>query len=82
MNFEELTNLISIRNYVANTINNTQSIDRPTVTELNGMLILMDNKIISILKDKEFKSYIGYQDVRRAIEDVVKLNNIKSSLKK
>jgi hypothetical protein len=82
MEFKELIDLISIRNYVAGTINNNPSIDRPTLSELNGMLILTDRKIIEVLKGKEFKDYIGYQGVREAIEEVAKLNNIKSGLKR
>jgi len=82
MDFQELTDLISVRNYVANTINNNPSIDRPTLSELNGMLLLVDRKIITVLKDKEFKEYIGYQGVKEIIKEVVQLNNIKSGLKK
>ena len=82
MELQELIDLISVRNYIANTINNNPSIDRPTLSELNGMLILSDRKILEILKGKEFKDYIGYQGVREAIEEVAKLNNIKSGLKR
>ena len=82
MNYQEILNLISIRNYIANIINNSNIIDRATVSELNGTLILIDKKIIEMLKSQEFKSYIGYQEVRQAIEEVAKLNNIKSGLNK
>ena len=82
MNYQEILNLISIRNYIANMINNSNIIDRATVSELNGTLILIDKKIIEMLKSQEFKSYIGYQEVRQAIEEVAKLNNIKSGLNK
>jgi len=81
MNLQELLNLIGIREYVVNSVNNC-SIDRPTVKELGGILILLDNKIISILKSPEFKDYIGYADVRQAIIDVANITNIKSSLNK
>lgn len=82
MDFQELNDLISVRNYVASTINNNPIIDRPTLSELNGMLLLMDRKILAVLKGKEFKDYIGYQGVREVIEDAARLNNIKSGLKK
>lgn len=82
MNFQELTDLIAIRNYVSNTINNTNSIDRATVSELSGTLILLDKKILNIIKGTDFKSFINYQDVKQAIKEVVDLNNIRSGLKK
>lgn len=82
MEFQELTDLIKIRDYIFNTINNNHSIDRATVSELNGLLLLTDKKIVNMLKHQDFKSYIGYQDVKQAIEEVVRLNNIKSGLSK
>lgn len=81
MDLKEIIDLINVRNYIHSSLNN-HTIDRPTVTELNGMLILIDKKIINSLKDPKFKLYIGYQGVKQAIEDVVRLNNIKSGLKK
>lgn len=82
MEFQELTDLIKIRDYIFNTVNNNPSIDRATVSELNGLLILTDKKIVGMLKHQDFKSYVGYQDLRQAIEEVVRLNNIKSGLSK
>jgi len=81
MDLKELTELIAIRQYVVNSTGN-MTLDRPTVNELNGMLILLDKKIVGILKGPEFKDYIGYQGVKQAIEDVVRITNIKSGLKK
>lgn len=81
MDLKELSDLITIRQYVVNSTGN-MSLDRPTVNELNGMLILLDKKIVGILKGTEFKDYIGYEGVKQAIEDVVRITNIKSGLKK
>lgn len=81
MKLNEVTDLISIRQYVMNCISNS-AIDRATVNVMNGMLILIDNKILSILQGEDFKEYIGYKDVRKAIEDVARITNIKSGLKK
>lgn len=80
MDMKEITDLIAIKQYVVNSINNS-SIDRSTVSMLNGMSILIDNKIIGILQSEEFKEYINYKDVKKAIQDVVKITNIKSGLK-
>lgn len=81
MNLKEITDLISIRQYVSNATGN-MSLDRSTINELNGILILLDKKIVGILKDYEFKDYIGYQGVKQAIEDVARITNIKFGLKK
>jgi hypothetical protein len=81
MNLKEITELITIRQYVVNSTANP-AINRETVSYMNGVLILLDNKIVSLLKSPEFKEYIDYQNVRQAIEEVVKVTNIKSGLRK
>jgi len=81
MDLKELTDLIAVRQYVVNATGN-MTLDRPTVNEINGILILLDKKIVGILKGAEFKDYIGYEGVKQAIEDVVRITNIKSGLKK
>jgi hypothetical protein len=81
MNLRELVDLITIRQYVVNSTGNA-AIDRATVNVMNGMLIMIDKKIMSLLQSDEFKEYINYQDVRRAIEEVAKITNIKSGLKR
>lgn len=81
MNLKEITDLISIRQYVVNSTGSPY-LDRATVNVMNGMLILLDNKILGLLQSEEFKKYINYQDVRKAIEDAARVTNIKSGLKK
>jgi hypothetical protein len=81
MDLKEITDLIAIRQYVVNSTGNP-AINRETVSYMNGVLILIDKKIVDLLKGQEFKEYIDYQNVRQAIEDVVKITNIKSGLKK
>lgn len=79
MDLTEINQLINIRQYIANSISNS-NIDRATVNVLSGMLILIDNKLVKLLQTENFKEYIEYKDVKKAIFDVVKLNNIKSGL--
>ena len=71
MELKELTNLISIRQYVANSIA-LPTIDRLTVNMLSNMLLLLDEKIINILKGRDFQDYIDYKDIQevkaRAVE--------------
>lgn len=81
MDLKEITDLIAVRQYVVNSTGNP-AINRETVSYMNGVLILVDKKIVELLKGQEFKEYIDYQNVRQAIEDVVKITNIKSGLKK
>ena len=79
MDLTEINSLISIRQYVINSLSNP-AIDRSTVNTMNGMLILIDNKIIKMLQDESFKEYIGYKDVKKAIEEVARITNIKSGI--
>lgn len=81
MDLKEITELITVRQYVVNSTANP-AINRETVSYMNGVLILLDNKIVSLLKSQEFKEYIDHKNVRQAIEEVVKVTNIKSGLKK
>jgi hypothetical protein len=80
MDLKELTDLINVRQYVSSAINNFR-IDKPTVGELNGILLLLDKKIINVIKGEKFKKYIGYSDVKKVIEEAVNANNIRSGLK-
>lgn len=81
MDLKELVDLITVRQYVVNSTGNA-SIDRSTVNVMNGMLIMIDKKIMSLLQSDEFKDYVNYKDVRKAIEEVARITNIKSGLKK
>lgn len=81
MDLTELTDLIKVRDYVVNSQANP-AIDRATVRELNGMLIMLDKKILSILLGDKFKEYVNYKDVQKAIQDVARITNIKSGITK
>ena len=81
MNLQEIINLIQVRSYVSGTINSSH-IDRNTVNVMNGMLLLIDNKILKLLQSEEFKEYIDYKDVKKVIAEVAKITNIKSGLLK
>jgi hypothetical protein len=80
MDFEELLSLIKIRDYVIHNVA-LPTIDRKTVNELNGILLLLDEKIIGILTGPRFKDYIGYKDVRSAKERAANITNIYSGIK-
>jgi hypothetical protein len=75
MDLAELTALIKVKEYVANSVG-IMAIDRKTVNELNGILLLIDKKIIDILLGEEFKEYIDYENVQAAKIAAVKITNI------
>lgn len=79
MEFEELVSLIKIRDYVINSIA-LPTIDRKTVNELNGILLLLDKKIIGLLTSDDFKTYIGYKNVQEAKEAAARITNIYSGI--
>lgn len=81
MDCKEITDLIAIRKYVAES-SNSFTIDRATLNDLNGMLLLLDKKIIGLICSGTFKEYIGYNNVKQAIQDAARLSNIQSGLKK
>lgn len=79
MDLLEITDLIKIRDYVVNA-RMIPTIDRRTVNILDGMLLLLDKKIIGLLTGDEFKQYIAYQDVQAAKEEAVRITNIYSGI--
>lgn len=79
MDLQELLQLIEIRKYVVNSIA-LPTIDRKTVNELNGILLLLDKKIIGFLTGPDFKDYIGYRDVQQAKEAAARITNIYSGI--
>jgi hypothetical protein len=81
MELTELVSLISVRQYVVNSTSNP-AIDRATVNYMNNILLMIDKKIIALLQNDEFKEYVNYKDIRKAIEDVANINNIKSGLQR
>jgi len=80
MDLKELVDLITIRQYVVNSTANP-AIDRATVNYMNGALLMIDRKIVGLLQSDEFKDYIEYQDVKKAIQDVARLTDIKSGIR-
>lgn len=81
MDLKELVDLITIRQYVVNSTANP-AIDRAAVNYMNGALLMLDKKIMSLLQGDDFKDYINYKDVRKAVEEVANNNNIKSGLQR
>jgi hypothetical protein len=79
MDLQELLDLIKIREYVRDNVS-LPTIDRKTVSELNGILLLMDQRIIGILTGVEFKDYIGYKNVDEAKRNAAHITNIYSGI--
>ena len=79
MNLKEISDLIQIRQYMCNSISNS-NIDKATVNSLNSMIILLDNKIISLLQSESFKTFIDFKDIKKAINEINKDTSIKSGM--
>lgn len=79
MDLTEIVDLIRIRDYVINSIA-LPTIDRKTVNELNGMLLLLDKMIIGMITSPEFKDYVGYTNVQEAKEAAARITNIYSGI--
>ena len=80
MDLQEITNLIEIRNHIVNSINN-YALTRDTVSQLNEMLILLDRRIVDKLLGKDFKDFLGFEDVKKFVQEARKNNDIRSGLK-
>lgn len=78
--FDQITNLIQIRQYLSNTMGNPV-LDKKTVNEMNNTLLLIDKKIVRLLQSKQFKEYIGYDDVRKVVEEAARTTNIRYGMK-
>lgn len=69
MDFKELLDLIAIRSYVVSSVANP-IFDRATIKEMDGLLILLDKKIATTLTGDEFKEYIGFSGLKKAIQEI------------
>jgi hypothetical protein len=78
---EELVSLVNIRNYAYSVINNS-NFDRGVVNDLTAFLILLDKKIIDLMRSPEFKDYVGFSDAKKTIHEMVQQTSVKSGLQK
>lgn len=78
---DELVSLVNIRNYAYSVINNS-NFDRGVVNDLTAFMILLDNKIIELMRTPEFKDYLGFSDAKKTIHEMIHQNSIKSSIQK
>jgi hypothetical protein len=74
MNLNEITQLIEIRSYVFNAINNF-NLPKEEGHQLNKMLVLIDRRIVDRLMGEEFKNFLGYQDADKVMLEAAKNNN-------
>lgn len=80
MDLTELINLMKVREYLLIASNNG-AFDKPTIHYLSNTLLLVDKKIVELLKGDEFKEYVNFKDVKKAIQEVVNLNDIQSTIR-
>lgn len=80
MDLSEISNLIQIRNYIHQSVNNF-ALERSKVNSLGDMLILIDKLIVDKLLANDFKSLINFQNLQQYKSKAIENNNIKSGLK-
>lgn len=78
---DELNSLISIRAYVNQTCDSSSN-DKETYKYMRDLVLMLDKKIIDILKTDEFKEYVSFKDVKQVIHNVAIINNIKTGMYK
>lgn len=81
MDVKEIQALINVREYVNQMINNYNRA-KSEVVDLRAMLILIDDKVVSMLMSSEFKDYVNFDNARAAIQKAASNNDIKSGMKK
>lgn len=74
MDLSEAMSLITIRDYIIKNVDST-TLDKATVSELNKMVLLVDRKIVEILRSTEFKSYINYSSVNKVLAETHKITH-------
>jgi len=74
MDMKELSDLIATRNYVLLAIDNF-SIDKETSRYMSDLRVILDKKIIDLLKGDEFKSYVGYEKLAEVKREMAETNN-------
>ena len=80
MKINEIVDLITIRNYVANSINN-HSIKRDSVNQLNTTLMLLDKMLVEELISDKFKEKINFKNAEEVVKEVIQTTNIKYNMK-
>ncbi len=81
MDVKEIQALINVREYVNQMINNYNR-SKSEVVDLRAMLILIDDKVVSMLMSSDFKDYVNFDNARAAIQKAASNNDIKSGMKK
>lgn len=76
---QEIVDLITIRNYAANSVNN-HSLKRDVTNQLNTTVILLDKILVEQLVSEEFKSLVHFENASEIIKDVVKHTSLKGNM--
>jgi len=77
MKVNEISDLIQIRNYVSESINNF-SIKRETVNELNKTLLLLDKILVDELTGEKFKNKISFEEnANSAAKEAIEVRKIR-----
>lgn len=80
MKINQMAELILIRNYIANSIDN-HNFKRDKVNQLNNILITLDKNLTDEIISDKFKSNLNLLNVEDAVKEVIDNNNLKREMK-
>ena len=80
MKLAEISQLIEVRNYAVNAVNNF-NLDREDGRAMQKMLILLDKLIVKEMLSPEFKKIVEFSKADEAVAEVINNNNIKRDMK-
>jgi hypothetical protein len=74
-----ISDLISIKNYIINIINNNFNISNESAKKLQNIILVLDNKIINLIQSNDFLNEIGYDEKKmpEIIAQARKFNTMK-----
>lgn len=73
MNIQSLADLIVIRNYVLLAIDNF-AIDKETSRYMGDLKVMLDKKVVDLLKSDDFKDYVGFDNLAEVKQEMAKTN--------
>jgi hypothetical protein len=77
VDLKDILALIEIQKYVEAIVNGNQNItDKAKMRDLSSIKLLLDRKIVNMLVDEDFKSFVNFQDANEATLAARKANTL------
>jgi plasmid maintenance system antidote protein VapI len=78
--FKEVASMIEVRNYINALVNGNYNVGKEKIKQLQLVDTLLTNKIVGVVLNEEFKSFIKFDEAEQAMKTAAQNNNIRSSL--